>query len=111
MFVCPTDKPEAPYKEGDMMTYYCCRQPRWDNDWCYHDSCVAGQDCTANNKTDCPDLSECLCFQRINYKTRSSCSLVQSCEQARQDMSLAKQKILEMTDFRVDELSGCQRGR
>jgi len=111
VFVCPTDKPEEPYKDGDMMTYYCCRQPRWDNDWCYHDSCVAGLGCTANNKTECPDLSDCLCFQRIGYTTRSSCSLVQSCEQARQDMSLAKSKILEMTNFRVDELDGCQRGR
>ena len=108
-FVCPTDKPEDPWKEGDVKSFFCCREPRWENDWCYHDSCAAGEDCTANNQTTCPDLSQCLCFRRINYMTRSSCSLVKSCEQARRDMSMAKTKVLELTDFRVDELQGCQR--
>ena len=104
-FVCPNDAAENGWADGDKKTYFCCKPIEWGKFWCTSSKCV-GLGCDRSAQS-CPPLDDCLC-KGITYKTRSSCSLQNSCEQARQDYQFAQMAVLETTGLRVDEFDGCQ---
>ncbi|KAJ1494137.1 hypothetical protein T484DRAFT_1928018 [Baffinella frigidus] len=80
----------------------CCKEISWESDWCHREECY-GQGCAPGSDSVCSSLDDCLCRSSVDYDTRSSCTTILSCDNARRDYNFAQDMVQLYNGLKASE--------